>query len=294
MLQRILSLPALAFIMLTVILSAVPYFFIIQSGSTDSVWTSVLMWIPALAAVIIRLARRESFFSGIGWNFFRQLPWILLVALIPLVLQIATIAIAVASDFAKWNEGYIVISEGLISIKKTALLFGADKQNIAFFVVNYLLSFWVGAVLYMLGLALGEEYGWRGYLQAHLTGRYGRYKGIVILGLVWGYWHLPGILLGHNYPEYPILGGLVLMPVMTTIFSLVFGLLYIRLGNIWIPAILHASVNLSAGIANKALVKEGQNALAIDLTWMMLWLFIAALFVFMNIRREKNVPVRLQ
>ncbi len=286
--------PDITFIVLTALLSVVPYFFILQSGTTDSSWTNVLMWTPAFAAIILRLIRRESLFRGIGWNIARHLPWILLAALVPLLLQITTIAIAVVFDFAKWNESYIVVSGGLISIKKTALLFGASNQHIVLFVVNYLLSFWVGTLLYMLGLGLGEEYGWRGYLQAHLTGRYGLYKGMVILGLVWGYWHLPGILLGHNYPEYPILGGLVLMPVMTTIFSLVFGLLYIRLGNIWIPAILHASVNLSAGIANKALVKEGQNALAIDLTWMMLWLFIAALFVFMNIRREKNVPVRLQ
>ena len=38
---------------------------------------------------------------------------------------------------------------------------------------------------------LGEEYGWRGFLQGELTERFGRRKGVILLGLLWGLWHLP-------------------------------------------------------------------------------------------------------
>lgn len=44
----------------------------------------------------------------------------------------------------------------------------------------------------------GEEYGWRYYLQPFLQKRFGLRKGVLLLGLVWGIWHLPldGVLFG--------------------------------------------------------------------------------------------------
>lgn len=269
--------PGFSFIALVAVLSTVPYSFMIHGGTKDSPWTMVLMWIPALAAVIMRLLTRKSLFRGLGWNIFRQLHLVLLLALVPLAVDVATTVIALWFGFGEWNPNFILVSNSLISIKKVALLFGAGEQNISFFVLNFLLSFWVGTLLYMLAFAFGEEYGWRGYLQQHLTSKYGLYKGLAVLGIVWGYWHLPGALfLGLNYPEYPVLGGLVLMPLLMLAFSFVFGLLYIKHNIIWIPAMLHAALNVSAGIANKAILKETKNTLAIDLTWTVLWLFVAA------------------
>lgn len=279
----------LSFIALVVLLTAVPYIFMIQEGSKDSPWTLVLMWMPALAAVIMRLLTKESLFRGLGWNIFRQLHWVLLLALVPLAVDVATTAIALWFGFGEWNPNFIIINNSLISIKKVALLFGAGEQNISFFALNFVLSFWAGALLYMLAFAFGEEYGWRGYLQQHLTSKYGLYKGLVVLGIVWGYWHLPGVLfLGLNYPEYPVFGGLVLMPLLMIAFSFVFGLLYIKHNIIWIPAMLHAALNVSAGIANKALLKETKNTLAIDLTWTVLWLFVAAAVIFIVKRKNST------
>ena len=36
-----------------------------------------------------------------------------------------------------------------------------------------------------------EEFGWRGYLLDPLLARFGRVRGSIVLGLIWGVWHLP-------------------------------------------------------------------------------------------------------
>ncbi|MDE5823371.1 MAG: CPBP family intramembrane metalloprotease [Lachnospiraceae bacterium] len=38
---------------------------------------------------------------------------------------------------------------------------------------------------------LGEEYGWRYYLQPLMQKRFGIRGGVLVLGVVWGIWHLP-------------------------------------------------------------------------------------------------------
>ncbi|WP_324026487.1 type II CAAX endopeptidase family protein [Maribacter sp. BPC-D8] len=69
-------------------------------------------------------------------------------------------------------------------------------------------------------LVLGEEIGWRGYLQEKLTKTYGNLKGVTILGLVWGFWHLPLALKGYNFAQQPIIEGLILYPIMGVALSL--------------------------------------------------------------------------
>lgn len=43
--------------------------------------------------------------------------------------------------------------------------------------------------------AWGEEYGWRGYLLPKLTKEYGKTKATIIVGIVWGLYHIPAIFL---------------------------------------------------------------------------------------------------
>jgi membrane protease YdiL (CAAX protease family) len=90
-------------------------------------------------------------------------------------------------------------------------------------------------------IALGEEYGWRGYLQSELL-KMGRVRGVLLLGVIWGAWHWPIILMGYNYPGYPLLG-LLLMALYTTGLAVVLGYAVLRSGSVLLAAYLHALNN---------------------------------------------------
>lgn len=95
----------------------------------------------------------------------------------------------------------------------------------------------------------GEEFGWRGYLQPKLMPLGGR-KAMILMGLIWGVWHWPIILMGHNYGlDYP--GAPFLGPLAMVWFCLVTGIflgwLTLKSNSVWPAVIGHAAIN---GIAS--------------------------------------------
>ncbi|MGE0589690.1 MAG: CPBP family glutamic-type intramembrane protease [Cyclobacteriaceae bacterium] len=49
-------------------------------------------------------------------------------------------------------------------------------------------------------IAIGEEYGWRGYLLPKLMKHFSLLSSSLILGLIWGFWHFPAYLIGTGVP----------------------------------------------------------------------------------------------
>ena len=94
--------------------------------------------------------------------------------------------------------------------------------------------------------ALGEEWGWRGWLLPRLT-RLGTLRALLLSGVIWGLWHAPLTLLGYNYAEL----GPWAAPAFTG-FCVVFGVLlgWTRLysGSVWPAVIGHAALNAWAGL----------------------------------------------
>jgi membrane protease YdiL (CAAX protease family) len=97
------------------------------------------------------------------------------------------------------------------------------------------------APILVIVLGFGEEYGWRGYLQSELV-TLGRVPGVLLVGVIWGAWHWPLILMGYNYPGHPLLG-VVLMTLYTTGLAVVLGYAVLRSGSILLAAYLHALNN---------------------------------------------------
>lgn len=108
-------------------------------------------------------------------------------------------------------------------------------------------------------LAFGEEYGWRGVLWEHLR-PHGRLATIGLVGVLWGLWHAPLVLLvGFNYPEHRVagVGAMVLFTVAT---SWPLDVLRRATGSPVAPAIMHGAINGMAGVL--VLVTGGSRLLA--------------------------------
>lgn len=95
--------------------------------------------------------------------------------------------------------------------------------------VNYIFSFTA---------FFGEEYGWRYYLQPLLQKRFGLVQGVLLLGVLWGFWHLP---LNFFYYSSPSSGLMSVAGQLITCVALAsfYGWAYIKTDNIWVPVILH-------------------------------------------------------
>ena len=99
----------------------------------------------------------------------------------------------------------------------------------------------IGSVVATVAL-FGEEYGWRGYLQNELF-KLGRVRGVLLLGAIWGAWHWPIILMGWNYPGYPLFG-LVLEVLWTITYGIVLSYAVLKSGSLLLATFLHALDNV--------------------------------------------------
>ncbi len=92
-----------------------------------------------------------------------------------------------------------------------------------------------------LPFTFGEELGWRGLLLRE-TQKAGLLRSNLFIGLVWGLWHAPIILQGHNYPGHPV-AGIFVMTLFTMAMS--FPMAYCRFKSRTIlgPSAFHGMFN---------------------------------------------------
>lgn len=102
----------------------------------------------------------------------------------------------------------------------------------------------------------GEEYGWRYFLQPMLQRRFGLVKGVVLLGVLWGIWHLPLNFFYYSTPEYGMTS--VAAQVVTCVTLGIFiSYTYMKTENIWVPVIIHyLNNNLVALSSGEAAPKQ--------------------------------------
>ncbi len=105
-------------------------------------------------------------------------------------------------------------------------------------------------------MLLGEELGWRGYLQKQLY-PHNRLKAYATTGLIWGVWHYPLIFIGYEPYDNPYLG-MVVFTLFAVTFSIFLGWLYQTSKSIWVPSLAHSSSNI-VGASILILLFEGQS-----------------------------------
>lgn len=103
----------------------------------------------------------------------------------------------------------------------------------------------IAAFTVNLPFMFGEEFGWRGLLLKE-TQELGFLKSNLLIGVIWGLWHAPIILMGHNFPDYPIIG-VGMMVLLTTALAFPFAYSRLKTKSILAPCVMHGMINGTAG-----------------------------------------------
>lgn len=92
----------------------------------------------------------------------------------------------------------------------------------------------------------GEEFGWRGYMNQKMEPLLGTAGTVIVGGIIWGLWHAPLTVEGHNfgtdYPGYPYLG-MLCMCVNCAFMGIILMWLTKRTNSVYPAAIFHAMNN---------------------------------------------------
>ena len=121
---------------------------------------------------------------------------------------------------------------------------------------------------------LGEELGWRGFLQSHLQGSAGSAASALIVGLVWAFWHLPIFRFadfrnGLDWSQF-----IVLYPISTILAAFAMGHIWRwSNGSVFLAMCFHAVLNTTA-----ANLTRGNWWDFGDLTAAQIYLIILAVF----------------
>lgn len=145
--------------------------------------------------------------------------------------------------------------------------------------------------------AFGEEVGWRGWLLTSLR-PLGTWPALIIVGVVWGLWHAPLILLGYNFGR-PDITGLAFMVGGCIMIGILFGWLRLRSGSVWPAVFAHGGLNGSTamllGLFIDASAPTPDMALVAALGvvgWIVSAIVIAVLFATGQFRKQPELGIK--
>ncbi|UTF52290.1 CPBP family intramembrane glutamic endopeptidase [Natronosalvus rutilus] len=201
----------------------------------------MVMWAPAVAAIGTQLWYGESIREGCGLALGR-LRWVGLAWLTPVALVAGTIGIGIVLPGVSFTTDYTMylLELGLSqeeAAEAVTQLEGVPVSPAVLLVAQGLIA---GLTINALA-ALGEELGWRGLLLTELA-PLGFWKLSIFTGTVWGIWHAPIILQGHNFPDAPVVGVFV-MTAATIVMALIYTYLTVRAQSVLAATFLHGTFN---------------------------------------------------
>ena len=147
------------------------------------------------------------------------------------------------------------------------------NQLYVFLPIIYLSNIFVGG-------PIAEEFGWRGFALPKLQARIGALSAGLVIGVVWGLWHLPFFI----FPEGALVIGNIpfvwYLPLVTA-WSVLFTWIYNNTkGSVLMMILFHAAINTTLGsLGLFQITSEGVRPLLLNvaLTWVVVAI-IAAVF----------------
>lgn len=206
---------------------------------TASGLSALAMLIPLAAVAVTRLIAKEPMFRNLGISFKVNRWWFAGWLLIP-ILALAIMGASALMPGESWSPDNETVAAAMKQIPGNMGTWG--------FIGITLISGLLAGMTINAVFAFGEEIGWRGYLVELFKGQ-GFIRTSVVTGAIWGLWHAPLILNGHNYPQHPV-AGVFMMVLMCILFTPI--LLYFRQksGSVIVAAIMHGTFNGVVGLSN--------------------------------------------
>lgn len=218
------------------------------------------MFLPAIVALLLRalegrasVRRPHALRVKVGFGndpmlkFRPRWSWLAAIALVPVVVALS---IAISSLFAEvvgMKEGMLAMmaANGADNLPAESMA-EFDKLTNGILLTTTLISALFAGVTINALFAFGEEYGWRAYMVDALRGR--RFvPSALLIGVVWGLWHFPLILMGHNgYPNRPL--GVAMMVLFCVLAGVVELYFVLKAGTVWPAVFIHGVINAIAGI----------------------------------------------
>lgn len=230
-------------------------------------WTmasALFMFGPALAALIVRKQLGQPWRGWVAIRPAIRWKWMVIALGLALSIPVLTLVVDMIGGNVLHVDGFghaaitkdmflQVVGQRLEDAKlppatiaaQTSRLAGLPLGGPALIALMLLAGALAGCTVNLV-FALGEELGWRGLL-FDLTRHWGISKQVLFTGVAWGLWHAPLILHGLNYPGHPQLG-VAFMCVFTTALAWPMAWVRRRSGTVLAPAVLHGTVNATAGI----------------------------------------------
>lgn len=221
------------------------------------------MLVPMLAAITVqKWVYRQPVVGPLGVSFAVN-RWWLIAWLLPALIAIGSFGAALLMPgvhFSSDITGLIGNLKGQLTpaqLKATKELLAGVPFG-AFVAFQVILGLVAGPTL-NAAFAFGEELGWRGLLLAQFASmRF--WPASLLIGLIWGVWHAPIILMGYNFPRHPHVG-VAMMIALTLTLAPVITYVRLRAKSVIAAAVLHGSLNAFAGLP--LLLTRGGSDLAI-------------------------------
>ena len=211
------------------------------------VFSTIYMFFPLITALVLQAIDKEKFnHTGlvnfkIKWAWL--VAWLLPVAMVLLCILINGLMPGVELKYSAEQliNQYHIPEDQQDMVREQLTKFPAIVMMGITLISGLTMGVSVNAIA-----AFGEEYGWRNYLVGALRGKK-FWPAALFIGVVWGIWHFPLILMGHNYPNEPY-WGVLLMVAMCILLGVIELYFVLKTKSMIVAAVIHGTINALAGM----------------------------------------------
>lgn len=137
-----------------------------------------------------------------------------------------------------------------------------SNYSIRAYEFNFILPMLIMGFVWPIFSSTGEEFGWRGYYLPKLLSKYSLIKSGLIVGIVWGIWHIPMHYIAYKGFGIYAIPQLFLMSIMNmTILAMIMAYIFVKSkGDIKLMILYHYTVTASSIIIGAIFSADGSPA----------------------------------